>query len=104
MNVPMMKCQAQHKFLGRTDGGQCSLNGGLPPNIDFAKSSQLIHGIEDADAMGLLFNGPIGKKSCCNKVYTWGLPKSEDYWENYAYSPNGGIKWDELGSKIKRGY
>ena len=54
--------------------------------------------------MGLLFNGPIGKKSCCNKVYTWGLPKSEDYWENYAYSPSGGIKWDELGSKIKRGY
>jgi hypothetical protein len=104
VNTPMAKCQAQHKFLQRTEGGHCSLNGNLPPNIDFAKSVQLIHDIEDADKQGLLLNNPIEKKNCCNRINTWDVPSYQDYWTNYSYNPQHNIKWNEIGSKIKRGF
>jgi len=107
-DIPLAKCEAQGKFLGRTKGDYCSLNAGLPPSIPMVKNTYLIHDIQDAAQHDLLVNNqvyrPNGRHAMQRRYHTFGMPNSHDYWDNYSYDPIGPVAWNEVGAEPNRKY
>ena len=88
------KCQAQHQFLGRTDGGKCSLQNGCINNQETYNNQQCVYGFDDADKLNLLINNPkagrqmkeyLNERCGVKKIVN---PNSIDFWKNWGYYPS----------------
>jgi hypothetical protein len=102
-NEIMAKCEAQSKFLGRTKGGHCSLDGSVSPHIPMIKNNYLIHDIEDASRHGLLDNSQVYVKKK-GKITRKDTLTSQDYWKNNSYNPVYNVRWNAIDYKPNRRY
>lgn len=121
------KCQAQARYLGRVphrQGGYCSLDGEntrcgkFGQGTPFINNKILIKDLADSDRAGLLLN-EVPHKLEADAEYkasprilsgAWShsrslkMPGMVDYWVNNSFNPVNGIKWNEVGSQLKRKY
>lgn len=121
------KCQAQARYLGRVphrQGGYCSLDGEntrcgkFGPGTPMVKGNMLIKDVADADRHGMLLNevphkleadaeygaAPRILSGAWSHSRSFKMPGMVDYWQNYSFNPVNGIKWNEVGSQLKRKY
>lgn len=80
------KCEAQGKYLGRTNGGKCSLDAACIPGATVTNAVECVRDIADADKMGLLTNENV-KPAQCHQRYHAKYPNQLDFWRNKGYFP-----------------
>lgn len=80
-----MKCAAQQKYLGRTNGGgDCSLDSACLAGQDYNNAVDCIKSVEDAGRAGLLTNVERPPADCGKKVNLV-FPNQLDSWKNHSY-------------------